>query len=162
MLFILAGSFQSIVDNNQEHNPSGFIKSFDDKSYFEKYENYIEKSGLKKELLGRVGTIVILNKLEENDYRRILLESKESPIQKFRKMLKEVGANDYTPSEDEIENIVQTALKSPYGARTLNKMVSELYEDKLFNIHPENANSKQSHIKRFEERLLAMINEESD
>lgn len=130
MLFVLVGSFQFQKDEKR----SGFLKGNDD--YKKEYIETIEKSGLPKELLGRVGEIIVLNPLGEKDLLDILLHSKDSPIKRYQKMLREVGVTWKMPKE-EIEKIAKEAAKLSFGARSLEKLVWRAFKDKLFHIHSQ-------------------------
>jgi ATP-dependent protease Clp ATPase subunit len=156
MLFIFAGSFQALVDAQKQHRQSGFIKETAVLNEQEQYRKRIEKSGLKKELLGRIDEIIILEPLTEREYGQILLESDDSPIKEYRRRLEMVGAEDYIPTEDEIDSIVKQASHSPYGARTLHKLVRELYAQKMYDIHQQ-ARDYVSDFAELERRLRAYI-----
>ena len=130
MLFVLVGSFQFQKDEKR----SGFLKG--DENYKQEYIETIEKSGLPKELLGRVGEIMVLNPLGEKDLLDILLHSKDSPIKRYQKMLREVGVTWQMP-KDEIEKIAKEAANLPFGARSLEKLVWRAFKDKLFHIHSQ-------------------------
>lgn len=127
MLFIFAGSFQTLIDD--KNSQSGFIKEDLDNKPISISD--IEKTGLPKELLGRISDIVVLNKLQREDYRSILLESKHSPIKKYQKMLA-INDDEHYLSEDEIEEIIDHAENSIYGARSL-KVVKKYFDEKLFD-----------------------------
>lgn len=129
MLFIFAGSFQSFLD--EKSIKSGFIQS-QNTSNTSLGMSDIEKTKLPKELLGRIGDIVILNKLHRDDYRKILLDSKKSPLHRYEEMLAMHNVS-YDLDDNEIENILDKVENSSYGARSLNQVVKQIFEDRLFN-----------------------------
>ncbi len=133
MLFVLAGSFQLQKDEKR----SGFLQQ--ESNYEQKYIETIEKSGLPKELLGRVGEIVVLNPLGEKELLDILLHSKDSPIKRYQKILQSAGISWNMPKED-IEKIAKEAAKLSFGARSLEKLVWRYVKDKLFHIHRQHFN----------------------
>ncbi len=133
VFFVLIGSFQFQKDEKR----SGFLKGSD--NYEQEYIEKIEKSGLPKELLGRIGEIVVLNPLREKELLEILLHSKDSPIKRYQKMLQEAGIAWQMPKED-IKEIAKKAAKLPFGARSLEKLVWHSFKDKLFHIHRQNFN----------------------
>lgn len=133
MLFVLVGSFQFF----KEEKKSGFITTL--KDYKENYRDIIENSGLPKELIGRIGEIIILNSLKEEDLLEILLNSKDSPLRKYENMLK-LNEISVDIKEEDLKNIVKMAAKSPYGARALEKLIWDYFKDKLFFVHKGDIN----------------------
>ena len=128
MFFVLAGSFQFHKDEKK----SGFLSGGE--NYEQEYLQAIEKSGLPKELLGRIGDIVVLNPLGEKELLDILLHSKDSPIKRYQKMLKSSGM-PYKVSKEEAQKMAKEAARLPYGARSLEKIVLAHFKDKLFRVH---------------------------
>ena len=130
MLFVFAGSFQKFYDNERK-NRSGFIREEKSSTSYENmYRQMVEKSGLKKELLGRIGEIVVLNPLNKETLVKILTESKDSPVERYRHMLRYVGT-EYTPDDKTIETIAAQAYKMGYGARGLEKLVYAHFKERL-------------------------------
>jgi len=129
MLFIFAGSFQNFIE--EKSTQSGFIQSHSSTNETLSISD-IEKTNLPKELLGRINDIVVLNKLSRENYREILLESKHSPIKKYQKQLAINGAT-YELSESQIEEILDKAEKSSYGARSLNQIVKPYFDQILYD-----------------------------
>ncbi len=127
MFFIFAGSFQELIDNQKNQKTIGFKKE-DSPREFD-----IQKSNLPKELLGRIVDIVVLKKLTKEAYREILLNSEKSPLKRYQQMLETYGIR-HTLNEKEIDSIIQKAQESPYGARALDKILLEHFEDLLFNL----------------------------
>lgn len=131
MFFVFAGSFQNLYEDERK-NRSGFIR--EEKSsinYEDMYRQMVEKSGLKKELLGRIGEIVVLNPLNKETLVKILTESKESPIERYRKMLRYNGI-EYSMEQESIETIAHLAEEMGYGARALEKLVYDHFKEYLF------------------------------
>jgi len=129
ILFIFAGSFQHLID--QKSKQSGFITNALDKDTLQQPD--IEKTTLPKELLGRIGEIILLKRLSKENFRSILLDSDHSPLKKYQKMLQKNGVSLYLSAKD-IEEIVDKASKSPYGARALNQILKPYVNDLLFEI----------------------------
>ncbi len=128
MFFVLAGSFQFHKDEKK----SGFLSGND--NYEQEYLQTIQKSGLPKELLGRIGDIVVLNPLGEKELLDILLHGKDSPIKRYQKMLQASGIT-YKVSTEEAKKMAKEAARLPYGARSLEKIVWSHFKDKLFHVH---------------------------
>ena len=130
MLFFFAGSFQKLYENERKHR-SGFIREENAMDNKERYRRLVETSGLKKELLGRLGEIVILNSLDKEMLVRILTESKDSPIARYRGMLRYNGI-EYTLDNDTLETIALRAQELGYGARGLEKLVYDHFKELLY------------------------------
>lgn len=129
MLFIFAGSFQKFYESGE--NISGFIKNRQAQHYGEYYHQLIEESGMKRELLGRIGEIVILNPMDKESLIKILTESKDSPLLRYRKMLSYNNV-EYHIDQKSLEAIAQEAQKSGYGARGLEKLLYDHFKKILF------------------------------
>ncbi|QOR61231.1 AAA family ATPase [Sulfurovum sp. ST-21] len=129
MLFFFAGSFQGVIE--EKKNRTGFIRPVDSTTEKPLQSNEIEKTELPKELLGRINDIIILNRLSREDYREILLESKHSPLKKYQKMLL-LNDRHLELSPEQIEEILDQAEQSPYGARSLNKIIKNYFEKALY------------------------------
>ena len=97
----------------------------------------IEKTALPKEILGRIGDIIILNELSKKDYRAILLHSNKSPLKRYEKMLKANGMK-LKLSKEEIDAIIEKASKSPYGARSLNQALKPYVDKVLYEAPSKN------------------------
>ena len=130
ILFVFAGSFQSLID--QKGRQSGFITdTSENKTGLKKSE--IEKTDLPKELLGRIGDIIVLQKLSKDVLRSILLHSDRSPLKKYQQMLRSNGLS-LDLSDEDIEAIINKASQSPYGARALNQALKPYVDIQLFDV----------------------------
>ena len=130
ILFVFAGSFQSLID--QKGRQSGFITdTSENKTGLKKSE--IEKTDLPKELLGRIGDIIVLQKLSKDVLRSILLHSDRSPLKKYQQMLRSNGLS-LDLSDEDIEAIINKASQSPYGARALNQALKPYVDRQLFDV----------------------------
>ena len=125
MFFVLSGSFQLVKDEMPIQ--TGFIKLADDDDT--RYEEVISQSGMPKELQGRIKEVVVLKPLSEDDMYEILC-SDVSPIKTYEAMLKERGISK-SLDEDVLRRIAKEAIKHPFGARMLNKLVYEEYKPYL-------------------------------
>ena len=79
--------------------------------------------GLKGELVGRLPYVVELNKLNKNDYTRILKNAKESPLRGKEKLFKQYGI-DLAFSDSAINRIAALAEKDTTGARALDGLLA--------------------------------------
>ena len=127
MFFVLSGSFQHFRDDAT--TSAGFVapKDVDRHGYTE----IVEKSGLPKELLGRVKEIVVLRSLDAEAMLEIL-KGPGSPIEKYRAMLKESGGLAISLDEAALLEIAKEAAADPYGARALDRLVYERFKEALF------------------------------
>lgn len=125
MLFILAGSF-GIHDKLFKQNQLGFYQSQSEK---DKSFNQLKLStlGLPDELSGRIGQVVCLQPLQDEDYARILYHSPTSPFTALKNQLKLVDCAVSLP-----ENVVQALIVqnkaelAKFGARGLYQAFNAL------------------------------------
>jgi ATP-dependent protease Clp ATPase subunit len=112
----------------------GRINVFFDQVYFYHYGGYdkvIEESGLPKELLGRISDIIVLNPLDKTMLKRILLESDASPLKTFKRFFEAAGCT-LTIDDTFIDEVVEEAIASPFGARGLQRILHRKLMPKLF------------------------------
>jgi ATP-dependent Clp protease ATP-binding subunit ClpX len=129
ILFIFGGSFEHILENKRQ-NSSGFLQQeLDSKDLTFKD---LEKSGLKKELLGRIKKIFMLNPLNEKEYLNILKTGVKSPIKNYTELLKSTHGKNISIDDNVLKDIAKKAAKLDYGARGLQQIVHELFEKILF------------------------------
>jgi ATP-dependent protease Clp ATPase subunit len=129
MLFFFAGSFQFRLDEKPRR--TGFTVSHETDEENDDYYTIIEKSGLPKELLGRIGDIIILRPLSESMLKSILLESEISPLKTFRGFFEAAGCK-LEIDERFIDEVVKEASASPYGARELQRILHRRLMPELF------------------------------
>jgi len=129
MLFIFSGSFQNLIEEKSKQ--SGFIQEATQTNNPLSIDE-IEKTQLPKELLGRISDIIILNKLNRENYREILLKSKKSPIKRYQKMLA-INDKNFELNQTAIDSIIDQAEKGTYGARSLNKAIKQHFEELLYS-----------------------------
>jgi len=127
MLFFFAGSFQFHLD--EQARRSGFIKP--ETQMRQDYDKVIEESGLPKELLGRISDIIVLNPLDKTMLKRILLESDASPLKTFKRFFEAAGCT-LTIDDTFIDEVVEEAIASPFGARALQRILHRKLMPKLF------------------------------
>ena len=158
MLFFFAGSFQSIYDDERK-NRSGFIREEKSTKYEDHYRKIVEKSGLKKELLGRLGEIIVLNALDKEMLIRILTESKDSPVARYREMLRYNGI-EHTLDEETLEAIALRAQEMGYGARGLEKLIYDHFKEFLYMQNLEAIKAASIQPKEAFERLIERVGRE--
>lgn len=86
------------------------------------------KYGIMPELLGRISKISVLNKLNKEDLKEILLHSKNSPI---LECMKRFSINDikFKFNKDVIDKIVDKVYEQNLGARGLASFINKLVEE---------------------------------
>jgi len=129
ILFIFAGSFEHIMQNKRQGN-SGFLQQ-DNASKGLSFKD-LESSGFPRELLGRIKKIFMLNSLGEEDYLSILKTGKDSPITNYTQLLESTHGNRVSINDDVLDAVSKMAANSEYGARGLQQIVHQLFENVLF------------------------------
>ncbi len=127
MFFLLGGSFEHIL-KEKNANKSGFLNQ-DNASL--KEDDIL--SFFPRELSGRVKKIVTLNRLNEQDYYKILTKSKNSPLNFYKTAFK-LHDKNIEFKEETLRNIAKNAVKSPYGARILHSLIGEICDEMLYEI----------------------------
>jgi len=89
------------------------------------------KYGLTPELVGRIPLIMPLHSLSIDDKIRILLESKESPMAKYAKILQHRGYN--LEVDESIARAVAENCPYETGARALSQMTSRMFSKILYS-----------------------------
>ena len=89
--------------------------------------------GMEAELMGRIGRCVPLNALNEEDLRRILLESELSAYRKYQTFFQKQGRT-FDLDAQLVDELVKEALNRGMGARGLNALVEEHMEPLLFEL----------------------------
>jgi len=97
ILFIFSGAFQKIYDKTDKISVESLYK-----------EN------VAKEFLGRMGSIIFLDKLNENDYFNILKNSSDSPLKEFIKKV-EFHGDKVKIDDDTIKEIAKMSVKKSLG-----------------------------------------------
>ena len=83
--------------------------------------------------MGRFSSIVKLNDLSKEDLKAILLNSNISSLKINRETLKKLNVDVCLP-EVLIDKMIEKAYNENIGARALNRIVNELFEEALFDI----------------------------
>ena len=91
--------------------------------------------GMPREFIGRFSTIVKLNDLSKDDLKSILLKSKISTLKINKETLKKLNVN-VKLSNKLIDNIVEKAYNEKTGARALEKVINELFDEAMFDALP--------------------------
>lgn len=131
--FIFAGAFakmKKFIDPKSNKASIGFLSSIDKSSNDFDIESEIIKYGLIPELVGRIHNIVVLDKLEEVDYRRIL---HKILLPNIKKELKAFNVNNFKLTKSQTNDIITKARNSDMGVRILRKELLKLVQDIEFD-----------------------------
>ena len=142
ILFIAAGAFEGMIEENNGKQSIGFNSSFSEKTDIIIQKKLI-KFGLIPELVGRFPVITNTNRLTKNDLFKILTEPENSIISQYTKLLALDGIN-LTFDNKTLEIIAEKAYNNGCGARGLKSEIELIMEDIMFNA-PE-MNEKNIHI----------------
>lgn len=128
--FIFAGAFHGMIEEENTKSSMGFTSNKANINDAPALDETLVKFGLVPELIGRLTSIVPLDKLEKEDYYKILTE-RLLPS----KMLDLMYFNNSTVllTEDEISAIIDKAIKSNQGVRFLKRELDKLCLDIEFN-----------------------------
>lgn len=86
----------------------------------------LEKFGLMRELLGRVGSILVLPPLGLEDYKVLLNAEAGSVGEKYKTYLLEIYGAQFAISEAATEYLAQKSLRSSAGARAVFPLMNDL------------------------------------
>lgn len=112
ILFICSGAFEGLED-------------FDTKSLIE--------FGMMPEFLGRFSSVSKLEKLNKEDYKQILLHSKDSILVEFKNWFKSENC-ELIVSNDAIDFIAEKAEQKGLGARGLHGILDDIFLDIQFEL----------------------------
>lgn len=133
MLFILGGAFQSIIDEKSvQKNSMGFNNNFSFRQPQEITLEDLYAYEVPKELLGRMGSIVNLHKLDEDDLYNLLAKSQSSPLQEYIDKIEFHGCR-VEISDETIRDIAKKAAKHNLGARGIRQMLKAIFSDAMFS-----------------------------
>lgn len=93
---------------------------------------HIMEYGMKPELAGRLTNMAVLDKLDREALRRVLLEPKESILERYKNEFMVDDQIKLTFGEDAIEAIIDKVSNMDIGARGLNAILHDTLLDALF------------------------------
>lgn len=138
--FILSGAFTKLRDNKikeqeKQFNGMGFNTSYSNaKNEYEiTAQDYIDY-GLMREFFGRIKVLTSTKTYTEEDLKKILLESKISPLKNLEKTIRMFGYESISIDEEFINKICDEAIKLDTGARALQSIMSGIQDMILMNL----------------------------
>lgn len=112
----------------------GFTAVAENTKQQEKYTKQdLVQYGMTEEFVGRIDTIVEMNKLTKQDLVKILTGSKLSIFGRYEKELKKRGITIFYP-EDIFEHIAEASMSLDTGARELSNTVNYMFENILYEV----------------------------
>ncbi len=166
ILFFFGGAFNGLSDIvaskiGKKPRSIGFIKSEEDKTKdideaLRSYEIFSQANredivesliefGMLSEFVGRIPTIVALKPLTKDDLRKVLFESKASPLSKQQNIFNKSGYTiDFT--EEFIEKLVSVSYSSAVGTRALDSYVKKAVSRASFDLLSLNDSSQKGVI----------------
>ena len=114
------------------------------------------KYGLPEEFVGRISTIVEMNKLTKQDLASILRNSKLSIFRAYQRELRERGISLYY-SGRLFERIAEKSLLTDTGARELNNTVNYIFDRIIYEVlsNPDKY-PKRKHITKYKQCRLSL------
>lgn len=132
LIVIMAGAFSDLYNEVKEEKVIGFNKSRESIDRKVNVED-LEKYGIPSEFIGRLSLISRLNSLKLEDLIRILKKSELSVLRKYILTFKDLGIDIKVP-EEVYKSIALKAEKFNKGARILNLVTDEIFENVVFQI----------------------------
>ncbi|MBQ8144020.1 MAG: AAA family ATPase [Butyricicoccus sp.] len=133
ILFIFGGAFPELTQKKDPKQIIGFGHTEQEPAKEELTPKDFVEYGMEAELMGRIGRCVPLNALNEEDLRRILLESELSAYRKYQTFFQKQGRT-FDLDAQLVDELVKEALNRGMGARGLNALVEEHMEPLMFEL----------------------------
>jgi ATP-dependent Clp protease ATP-binding subunit ClpX len=128
--FVFAGAFTSITNSEKISSSIGFMRDEKQTSNKDSLEERIVKAGLLPEIVGRMTAIVQLDNFTKDEYRSILLERL---LPKKQQDLAHFGVFDVDLDDEKVEEIIDIAVGSNQGVRSLQRQLDKIFLDIEFN-----------------------------
>lgn len=147
MLFICTGAFDGLEDiikkrlniNNmigfntqQEQGKEGILK--------EVIEDDLIEYGMSAQLVGRMGTICVLNPLTEDILKEIVLNSDNSPIKAMNRIINTTQNVKISISDTAAATLAQQCIDKGTGARGLAQVINRLLIPYLYGLCSDSSN----------------------
>lgn len=127
MIVVAGGAFLDVYNKGKKKSSIGFSsnqETTDATKEEPSIKDFVEKSMMSKEFMGRVPVIVHLNDLDVDGIRRIILESDDSALKIQEEVFAELGVK-LTTKDGYILSVANKALEKKIGARGLNKIITD-------------------------------------
>ena len=136
LIVIVSGAFEDLLKKEIQTSPIGFnaVNSVNNvvNTSGDVAESFV-KYGMAREFIGRFNTFIKLNELTKDDLKNILINGESSALKIYLRQLKEYGVN-VTVTDELIDKICELAILKRTGARALNNIVNEIFEEILYKL----------------------------
>lgn len=140
IIIIFLGAFsglEKIRDKRLNVNPLGFTPTKDISKIGEQKSRYLKsdlvKYGMPEEFVGRIDTIIEMNKLTKQDLTLILKKSELSIFRRYQKELRGKGISLHYDGKL-FECIAEESLSLDTGARELSNTVNYMFENIMYDV----------------------------
>lgn len=131
--FIFAGAFDGLASKiKEDHEGIGFSLGFEESKKERKIlEKDILNCGIMPEILGRIGTYITLDVLNEEDMFKILTEVDNSIISQYKKLF-ELRGIKWKLTKRHYKKIIKDVKSSKLGARGLQRQIEQLLLEQMY------------------------------
>lgn len=140
IIVVFLGAFSGldkIRDKRLNSNPLGFYDKTTNNEETEQKTRFLKQDlvqyGMPEEFVGRIDTIIEMNKLKKEDLALILRKSKLSIFKRYQAELKKKGIR-LSYNRKIFELIAEESLALDTGARELSNTVNHMFENILYDI----------------------------
>ena len=127
MLFLFAGAFQGLdklAEQRCQKKSIGFAAESEEKKKPALSMEDVQTYGFSRELLGRIGSLHCIPRMEIEDYMRLLLDGKASIAEKFGSLFAAQGVRFFV-DEKACLHLSEQAMERKMGARAMEAVVKE-------------------------------------
>lgn len=135
LLFVFAGNFESIRKKRKEDSKPAI--GFASKSIHNidvPFQKQLIDSGVAREVMGRISSVVEIDMLTKSDYMKILESSEESVYISYQQLLTYLGDTRPKLTKKKLEQIAEECVKLNIGARGLTALIDKAYAKKINNL----------------------------
>lgn len=137
LIIVFCGAFDGlskIRDKRLGQGQIGFRQYEDKVTLQNRYTKQdLVQYGMPEEFVGRIDTIVEMNKLQKKDLIQILKKSRLSIFKKYQRELRKMGISLRYNSKL-LELIAERSMQLDTGARELSNTVNYIFEDIIYNV----------------------------
>lgn len=141
---ILGGAFsglEKIIEQRiAPRNTIGFIHKYDTERHapaeWMQHTSVadIEKYGIKRELLGRIGSVITIDPMKEEDYRALLISKNGSIQRRYRDYFIHSSGVDFAITEKAVRFLCKFCQKESTGARAVNPAINDLMRSAIIMV----------------------------
>lgn len=87
--------------------------------------------GIMNELMGRIGSIICIDPMGLEDYRRLLTANSGSISHRYSNYFSSLYGVDFVMTEEAVQAIANKCMKSTTGARSINPLINDLMREAM-------------------------------